>query len=117
MNVLIVDDAAFIRLSLKLILEKNGYKVVGEAEHGSEAIIKYHELKPDLVTMDVTMPEMDGITALKAIKKMDPKARIVMISAMGQEGIVKDAVLSGAIGFIIKPFNEEQVVRGLSKLK
>jgi two-component system chemotaxis response regulator CheY len=117
MNVLIVDDAAFIRGSLKLILENNGYTVVGEAENGSAAIIKYHELKPDLVTMDVTMPEMDGITALKAIKKMDPKARIVMISAMGQEGIVKNAVLSGAIGFIVKPFNEEQVVRGLSKLK
>jgi two-component system chemotaxis response regulator CheY len=117
MRLLIVDDAVFIRLTLKMMLEKNGYQVVGEAENGSEAILKYNELKPDLVTMDVTMPQMDGITALKAIKRMDPSAKVVMISALGQESTVKEAIISGASGFIVKPFVEEQVIRGLSKFK
>ncbi|WP_173406241.1 response regulator [Pelosinus sp. UFO1] len=117
MKVLIVDDAVFIRLTLKMMLEKNGYQVVGEAANGAEAILKYNELKPDLVTMDITMPQMDGITALKAIKKMDSSAKVVMISAMGQEATVKDAIVSGANGFIVKPFVEEQVIRGLSKFK
>ena len=117
MKILIVDDAVFIRLSLKMMLEKNGHEVVGEATNGSEAVLKYNELKPDLVTMDITMPQMDGITALKAIKKMDPSAKVVMISAMGQEATVKDAIMSGANGFIVKPFVEDQVIRGLSKFK
>lgn len=117
MKVLIVDDAVFIRLTLKMMLEKNGYEVVGEAVNGSEAILKYNELKPDLVTMDITMPQMDGITALKAIKKIDSSAKVVMISAMGQEGTVKEAIISGASGFIVKPFVEDQVMRGLSKFK
>lgn len=117
MRVLVVDDAAFIRVSLKMMLERNGYQVVGEAENGFTAIQKYQELKPDLVTMDITMPEMDGITALKTIRKLDGEARIVMISALGQEHHVKDAILSGAKGFIVKPFKEEQVIKGLSKVK
>jgi two-component system chemotaxis response regulator CheY len=98
-------------------LEKNGYEVVGEAENGLVGVAKYAELKPDMVTMDITMPEMDGITALKAIKKMDPAARIIMISAMGQESIVRDAIVAGAAGFIVKPFNEERVISGLAKFK
>jgi len=114
MKVLIVDDALFIRRTLKMMLEQNGYEVVGEAENGMEAILKYKELKPDVVTMDVTMPQMDGITALKAIKKMNPSAKVVMITAMGLESTVKEAVLSGANGFIVKPFVQEQVLRGLS---
>jgi two-component system chemotaxis response regulator CheY len=117
MRVLIVDDASFIRASLKMVLERNGYQVVGEAENGSVAVAKYNELKPELVTMDITMPEMDGITALRAIKSIDPNAKVIMISAMGMEDKVKDAILSGAAGFIVKPFNEDQVIRGLSKLR
>lgn len=115
-RILIVDDATFIRFNLKMMLEKNGYLVVGEAANGAEGIQKYEILKPDLVTMDITMPEMDGITALKAIKKLDPRAKVVMVSAMGQEAHVKDAVLAGATGFIVKPFNEEQVIKGLSRV-
>lgn len=117
MRVLIVDDAVFIRLTLKLMLEKNGYEVIGEAANGSEAILRYKELKPDLVTMDITMPQMDGITSLKAIKQMDPGAKVVMITALGHEAAVKNAILSGASGFIVKPFVEEQVIRGISKFK
>ena len=115
-TVLIVDDAAFMRLSIKNMLEKNGYSVVGEAENGLVAVQKYSELKPNLVTMDITMPEMDGLTALKTIRMMDPNATVVMLSAMGQQAMVKDAVLLGAKGFVVKPFKEETVVAALSKL-
>lgn len=115
-KVLIVDDAAFMRISLKNILEKAGYEVVGEAENGINAIKKYKELSPDIVTMDITMPEMDGVQALKEIKKSDANAKVIMISAMGQESYVKDAVMAGAKGFIIKPWKEETVLSALSKL-
>ena len=87
-RVLVVDDAAFMRMMVKDILSKNGYEVVGEAENGMKALEKYQELKPDLVTMDITMPEMDGISAVKEIKKVDPNAKIVMCSAMGQQAMV-----------------------------
>lgn len=117
MKVLIVDDAMFIRVNLKTMLEKNGCEVVGEAKNGLEALLKYSELKPELVTMDITMPEMDGIAALKAIKSIDPRAKVIMISAMGMEDKVKAAVLAGAVGFIVKPFNEEQIVKVLGTLK
>ncbi|WP_371372586.1 response regulator [Sporomusa aerivorans] len=113
-KVLIVDDAAFIRLTLKMMLEKNGYTVIGVAEDGSDAIKKYTELRPDIVTMDITMPEMDGITAVKEIMKIDPEATIVMVSAMGQEEMVKDAIMAGARNFIVKPFSQERVLRALS---
>lgn len=112
-NVLIVDDAAFMRLSIRMMLEKNGFKVVGEAENGVIGVQKYKELSPDIVTMDLTMPEMTGLEALKAIKSYDPNAKVIMISAMGQEGIVKEAVLNGAKSFIVKPFKEEHVVKTL----
>lgn len=115
-RVLVVDDAAFMRISLKNILEKAGYEVVGEAENGAVAIKKYKELSPDIVTMDITMPEMDGVQALKEIKKEDANAKVIMISAMGQESYVKDAVLAGAKGFIIKPWKEETVLSALAKL-
>ena len=117
MSVLIVDDALFIRRTLKMMLEQNGYEVVGEAENGIEAILKYKELKPDLVTMDITMPQMDGLTALRAIKKINPSAKVVMITALGLETTVKEAMLAGASGFIVKPFVQEQVIRGLSAFK
>lgn len=115
-RVLIVDDASFMRISLRTMLERNGFEVVGEAENGLEAINKYLTLKPDIVTMDITMPEMDGVQSLTEIKKHDPAAKIVMISALGQESWVKRAVMLGARGFVVKPFKEEYVVQTLSKV-
>ncbi|MCB2297375.1 response regulator [Clostridium tagluense] len=115
-RILIVDDACFMRLSLKRILEDNGFKVVGEAGNGLEAISQYNILKPDIVTMDITMPVMDGVEALIEIKKRDPAAKVVMISALGQESWVKKAVMSGAKGFVIKPYKEEYVLDTLNKL-
>lgn len=115
-TVLVVDDAAFMRVTIKNMLEKNGFSVVGEAENGKVAIHKYHELKPDIVTMDITMPEMDGLSALKTIMQLNPGAHIVMMTAMGQQGMVKEAVMAGAKGFIVKPFKEETVISALSKL-
>ena len=114
-KILVVDDAAFMRLTIKTMLEKNGFEVVGEAENGRKAIEMYKMLKPDIVTMDITMPDMGGVEALTEIIKFDPKATILMLSAMGQEGIVKDAVIKGAKGFIIKPFKEEYLLKALSK--
>ena len=115
-GVLIVDDAAFMRLSMKMMMEKNGYEVVGEAENGAEAIIKYNELKPDIVTMDITMPIMDGLQALSQIMRLDSKAKVIMITAMGQETMVKEAVISGAKGFIIKPFKEIDVIQTINQI-
>jgi two-component system chemotaxis response regulator CheY len=103
-TVLIVDDAAFMRVTIKNMLEKNGYSVIGEAENGKVAVVKFNELKPDIVTLDITMPEMDGLAALKAIMQINGDAKIVMMTAMGQQGMVKEAVMSGAKGFIVKPF-------------
>ena len=115
-RVMIVDDAMFMRASLKMMLEKNGYEVAGEAENGAIAVQKYKEIKPDLVTMDITMPEMDGIQALKLIRQFDSDAKIVIVSAMGQEPVVKEAILSGAKSFIVKPFKEDFVLKTLSTL-
>lgn len=114
-KVLIVDDAAFMRISIKNILTKNGYEVVGEAENGAVAVEKYKELSPDIVTMDITMPEMSGLDALKKIMSINPKAQVIMVSAMGQEAMVRDAVLSGAKGFIVKPFKEEGILSAIKK--
>jgi two-component system chemotaxis response regulator CheY len=115
-KVLIVDDAMFMRGSLKMMLERNGFEVIGEAEDGAAAVRKYKELNPDLVTMDITMPVMSGLEALKQIRELDPESKIIMISSMGQEKHVKQAILSGAKGFIVKPFKEEHIVKTLSKL-
>jgi two-component system chemotaxis response regulator CheY len=114
-KILVVDDAAFMRLTLKTMLEKNGFEVVGEAENGRKAIEMYKELNPEIVTMDITMPDMDGIEALTEIMKFDSKAKIIMLSAMGQEGKIREAVLQGAKGFIVKPFKEDYLVTALSK--
>lgn len=115
-RVLIVDDAAFMRASIRLMLERNGFEVVGEAENGIVSIEKYKQLKPDVVTMDITMPDMDGIEALQAIRQYDSNAKVVMVSAMGQEPMVMEAVTSGAKSFIVKPFKEELVVKTLNKV-
>lgn len=115
-KVLIVDDAAFMRLAIKTILNKNGDIEFEEAANGIEAIKKYNEIMPDVVTMDITMPDMTGLEALKIIKQLDPKAKIVMVSAMGQESMVKEAIMNGASTFIVKPFKEEQVMNTINKL-
>ena len=99
-----------------MMLEKNGFEVAAEAENGVVAVQKYKELKPDIVTMDITMPEMDGLQALKLIKQLDPDAKVVVVSAMGQEPVVKDAILSGAKSFIVKPFKEDFVLKTLNSL-
>lgn len=114
-TILIVDDAAFMRMMIKDILTKNGFEVVGEANDGLQAVEKYKELTPDLVTMDITMPEMDGITALKEIKSFDPNAKVIMCSAMGQQAMVIDAIQAGAKDFIVKPFQADRVVEAISK--
>lgn len=114
-RILIVDDAAFMRMMIKDILTKNGYEVVAEAADGMQAIEKYNEHQPDLVTMDITMPEMDGITALKEIKKVNPAAKVIMCSAMGQQAMVIDAIQAGAKDFIVKPFQADRVIEAISK--
>src|SRR6476660_2369316 len=114
-RILIVDDAAFMRMMIKDILMKNGYDVVGEAADGQQAIEKYRELEPDLVTMDITMPEMDGITTLKEIRKMNPNVKVIMCSAMGQQAMVIDAIQAGAKDFIVKPFQADRVLEAISK--
>lgn len=115
-KVLIIDDTAFMRMTLRNILEKNGYEVVAEAEDGIQAVEKYLQIKPDLVTMDITMPNMDGITAIKKIMAEDPNARIVVVSAMGQKALVIEALNSGAKDFIVKPFQPERIVEALQKV-
>ena len=115
-NILIVDDAAFMRMMIKDILTKNGYNVAGEAENGAKAMEKYNELKPDLVLMDITMPEVDGIQALKNIKASDPNAKIIMCSAMGQQAMVIEAIQSGAKDFILKPFQADRVLEAVKKV-
>ncbi|WP_409292295.1 response regulator [Peribacillus sp. SCS-37] len=114
-RILIVDDAAFMRMMIKDILTKNGYDVVAEAADGQQAVEKYKEHQPDLVTMDITMPEKDGIAALKEIKQSDPAAKIIMCSAMGQQAMVIDAIQAGAKDFIVKPFQADRVLEAISK--
>lgn len=114
-RILIVDDAAFMRMMIRDILVKNGFEVVGEAQDGAQAIEKFKELRPDLITMDITMPEMDGIAALKEIKKIDPNAKVIMCSAMGQQAMVIDAIQAGAKDFIVKPFQSDRVIEAINK--
>ncbi|MDO9539798.1 MAG: response regulator [Methanocalculus sp.] len=109
-RILIVDDTMFMRTLLKNILFSGGHEIVGEAADGTEAVAKYQDLKPDLVTMDVVMPKMNGIEALKEIKKMDPNAKVVMCTAVGQEQMVKLAIKSGARGYVVKPFQAPKVL-------
>ncbi len=115
-KILVVDDAAFMRMMVKEILSKNGYEIVGEAENGQKAIEKYKELQPDLVIMDITMPEIDGIEAVKQIKAADPNAKIVMCSAMGQQAMVIEAIQAGARDFIVKPFQADRVLEAVKKV-
>jgi len=115
-NILICDDAAFMRMMIKDILTKNGYNVAGEAENGAKAVEKYAEVKPDLVLMDITMPEMDGIQALKKIKEADSSALVIMCSAMGQQAMVIESIQAGAKDFIVKPFQADRVIEAVKKV-
>ncbi len=115
-NILICDDAAFMRMMIKDILSKNGYNVAGEAENGLKAVEKYKEVSPDLVLMDITMPEMDGIQALKEIKKADAGAKVIMCSAMGQQAMVIESIQAGAKDFIVKPFQADRVLEAVKKV-
>ena len=115
-NILICDDVAFMRMMIKDILTKNGYNIAGEAENGKVAVDKYVETKPDLVMMDITMPEMDGIQALKKIKETDPGATVIMCSAMGQQAMVIESIQSGAKDFIVKPFQADRVLEAVKKV-
>ena len=114
-SVLIADDAAFMRMMLKNVLTEAGYEVVGEAENGAVAVSRYRELNPDLTTMDITMPEMDGLAALKEIRSQDPSARVVMCSAMGQQSMVIESIQAGAKDFIVKPFQPDRVLEAVQK--
>lgn len=115
-NILICDDAAFMRMMIKDILTKNGYNVAGEAENGMKAVEKFKEVSPDLVLMDITMPEMDGIQALKEIRKADAGAKVIMCSAMGQQAMVIESIQAGAKDFIVKPFQAERVLEAVKKV-
>lgn len=115
-KILIVDDAAFMRMMLKDILGKNGHEILGEAANGAEAVKKFKELKPDLVTMDIVMPEVGGIDALKQIMSNSPSARVVMCSALGQEAMLKEALAAGAKDFIVKPFQKDKVLEVVGKV-
>ena len=114
-SILIVDDAAFMRMMIKDILSKNGYEVIGESENGAKAIEKYKEMSPDLVIMDIKMPEVDGITAVREIRKMDPNSKIIMCSAMGQQAMVIESIQAGARDFIVKPFQADRVIEAVRK--
>src|SRR3954464_14014356 len=114
-RVLVTDDAAFMRMMLNNHLAAGGHEVVGEAAHGAEAIKQFAALKPDVCTMDITMPEMDGIAALKGILASDPNAKVVMCSALGQEAKVIESIRSGAKDFIVKPFQQDRVLGAIEK--
>jgi two-component system, chemotaxis family, chemotaxis protein CheY len=114
-KILVVDDAAFMRMRCSKLLTDNGYDVV-EAENGLDAIAKYKESKPDAVLLDITMPEMDGLTALKEIRKVDPEAKVAMVTAMGQQSMIMDAIKSGAKDFVVKPFQPDRVLAAVKKL-
>ncbi|HMS57324.1 MAG TPA: response regulator [Tepidiformaceae bacterium] len=114
-TILVVDDAAFMRMRTSKILTEAGYDVV-QAENGMDAVEKYRAKRPDAVLMDITMPEMDGLTALREIKAIDPTARVAMVTALGQQQIVLEAVKSGAKDFLVKPCEGDRVLAAVSKL-
>lgn len=115
-SVLVVDDAMFMRMTIKKMLEANGHSVAGEAGNGVEAVKKYMEIKPDVVLLDITMPEMNGVDALKRIKEVDAKARVIICSTMGQQAMVAQAIQNGAKDFVVKPFEESRLVAAVNRV-
>jgi len=114
-RIMVVDDALFMRATIKRILEQGGYEIAGEAENGQEAVDKYPQFKPDVVLMDITMPVMDGISAAKAILQSDPGAIVLMCTALGQQNMVIEAIKAGVKDYIVKPFQPERVIEGVGK--
>src|SRR5512146_2337141 len=114
-RILVVDDAEFLRVRISKMLTGDGHGVI-EAENGKKAIDTYQAIHPDIVLMDITMPEMDGLAALKQIRAVDPKARIIMLTALGQESVVLEAIKSGARDFVVKPFERDRVLSAINKL-
>ncbi len=115
-RILVVDDAAFMRMNIKQMLDESGHTMVGEAADGAQAVAKYQELRPDVVLMDITMPDIDGIEALKLIKGIDKDAKVIMCSAMGQQIRVAEAIQNGAVNFIVKPFASETLIAAIAKV-
>jgi len=115
-TVLVVDDSSFMRRLIKKIVIKNGYDVIGEADNGKLGVERYKELSPDIVTMDLVMDEMSGLDALKHILELDPNANVIMISSMGQDVIVRDAIVLGAKHFLLKPLDEETIMEAMNSL-
>jgi two-component system chemotaxis response regulator CheY len=115
-NILIADDLKFIKLVLRDLVEKAGFRVVGEASNGEEAVELYQDKRPDVVLMDITMPKVDGLAAMKKILKIDPEAKIIMCSALGQQSLIVQALRLGAKDFIVKPFREERVIASIKKI-
>lgn len=115
-RILLVDDAKFMRVTLGTILKKAGHEIVGEGENGREAVELYGNLQPDLVMMDITMPEMSGLDAMKEIKKKNPSAKVIMCSAMGQQKVVVESIEAGAKDFIVKPFDEGRVLEAVNRV-
>jgi two-component system chemotaxis response regulator CheY len=115
-TVLVCDDAIFMRTMISDILQQSGFEVVGEAGTGVEAVAQYRKLKPDLVTMDIVMPDMGGIDAVREITKFDPNARILMCSAMGQQALVVEAIQAGAKDFVVKPFQPSRVLEAVQRV-
>ena len=115
-TVLVCDDAVFMRTMISDILTQAGLEVIGEADSGAQAVEKYRQLKPDLVTMDIIMPEMGGIDAVKAITEFDPEARVLMCSAMGQQALVAEAIQAGAKDFVVKPFQPSRVLEPVQRV-
>lgn len=115
-KVLLVDDASFMRVKLKLLMTELGHEVIGEAGNGTQAIAQYVQLTPEVVLMDITMPDMSGLEALKQIRQLDPKAVVIMVSAMGSQSFVLEAVQAGAKDFIVKPFENERVRKVMDSL-
>lgn len=115
-RLLVVDDAAFMRMTIKKMVEAHGHTVVAEAENGVEAVRKFAETKPDIVLLDITMPEMDGVSALKRIKEVEPAAKVIICSAMGQQAMVAQTIQGGAKDFVVKPFEESRLIAAIDRV-
>ena len=115
-NIIVVDDSLFMRQILKELITGMGHVIIGEAEDGYEAVMRYSELRPDMITMDINMPKMSGVTALKEILKIDPKAKVLICSALGQQSMITEAIRAGAKDFVVKPIQNERVVKAIQNV-